>query len=87
MKYLLLVDASDVNVLQSDVIEVQEGEGNSLENDATRSGTLRVALICGGPSAERGISLNSARSVLDHLEVRAATGAGVNQFGIFVMPF
>lgn len=59
---------SDVNVLQSDVIEVQEGEGNSLENDATRSGTLRVALICGGPSAERGISLNSARSVLDHLE-------------------
>ncbi|MCI48179.1 D-alanine-D-alanine ligase, partial [Trifolium medium] len=28
---------------------------------------LRVGLICGGPSAERGISLNSARSVLDHL--------------------
>jgi D-alanine--D-alanine ligase len=28
---------------------------------------LRVALICGGPSLERGISLNSARSVLDHL--------------------
>lgn len=28
---------------------------------------LRVALICGGPSPERGISLNSARSVLDHL--------------------
>lgn len=28
---------------------------------------LRIALICGGPSAERGISLNSARSVLDHL--------------------
>lgn len=30
---------------------------------------LRVGLICGGPSAERGISLNSARSVLDHIEV------------------
>jgi D-alanine--D-alanine ligase len=29
---------------------------------------MRVALICGGPSLERGISLNSARSVLDHLE-------------------
>ncbi|KAL2635787.1 hypothetical protein R1flu_007266 [Riccia fluitans] len=29
---------------------------------------LRVGLICGGPSAERGISLNSARSVLDHLQ-------------------
>jgi len=32
---------------------------------------LRVGLICGGPSAERGISLNSARSVLDHLQVHA----------------
>jgi D-alanine--D-alanine ligase len=28
---------------------------------------LRIAIICGGPSLERGISLNSARSVLDHL--------------------
>jgi hypothetical protein len=28
---------------------------------------LRVALVCGGPSPERGISLNSARSLLDHL--------------------
>lgn len=27
----------------------------------------RIALLCGGPSPERGISLNSARSVLDHL--------------------
>ena len=32
---------------------------------------LRVGLICGGPSAERGISLNSARSVLDHIQVSA----------------
>ena len=29
---------------------------------------FRVALILGGPSAERGISLNSARSVIDHLD-------------------
>jgi D-alanine--D-alanine ligase len=29
--------------------------------------SIRVALLCGGPSLERGISLNSARSVLDHL--------------------
>lgn len=29
---------------------------------------LRVGLICGGPSAERGVSLNSARSVLDHIQ-------------------
>ncbi len=28
---------------------------------------LQIGLICGGPSLERGISLNSARSVLDHL--------------------
>ena len=28
---------------------------------------LKLALICGGPSGERGISLNSARSVSDHL--------------------
>ncbi|KAL5550686.1 hypothetical protein UlMin_000862 [Ulmus minor] len=29
---------------------------------------LRVGVICGGPSAERGISLNSARSVIDHIQ-------------------
>ncbi|KAL0450949.1 UNVERIFIED_CONTAM: D-alanine--D-alanine ligase [Sesamum latifolium] len=29
---------------------------------------LRVGIICGGPSPERGISLNSARSVLDHIQ-------------------
>ena len=28
---------------------------------------LIVAVICGGPSLERGISLNSARSLMDHL--------------------
>lgn len=33
-------------------------------DQATR---IRVALICGGPSYERGISLNSARSAMDHL--------------------
>jgi D-alanine--D-alanine ligase len=27
-----------------------------------------VGIVCGGPSSERGISLNSARSVADHLE-------------------
>ncbi len=29
---------------------------------------LKIALLCGGPSLERGISLNSARSVCDHLD-------------------
>ncbi|KAK9127310.1 hypothetical protein Syun_016107 [Stephania yunnanensis] len=38
------------------------------ERERRRSGVLRVGLICGGPSAERGISLNSARSVLDHIQ-------------------
>lgn len=28
---------------------------------------LKIAVLCGGPSQERGISLNSARSVIDHL--------------------
>lgn len=28
---------------------------------------IKIALLCGGPSLERGISLNSTRSVLDHL--------------------
>ncbi|MGE4351347.1 MAG: hypothetical protein AB7E52_04070 [Bdellovibrionales bacterium] len=28
---------------------------------------MRIAVLCGGPSAERGISLNSGRSVMDHL--------------------
>ncbi|MBA3603939.1 MAG: hypothetical protein H0W50_09955 [Parachlamydiaceae bacterium] len=28
---------------------------------------FKLAVICGGPSKERGISLNSARSVMDHL--------------------
>lgn len=28
---------------------------------------MKIGLLCGGPSLERGISLNSARSVLDHL--------------------
>jgi len=30
---------------------------------------LKLALICGGPSQERGISLNSARSVMNHLTI------------------
>lgn len=31
---------------------------------------LKIAVLCGGPSQERGISLNSARSVIDHLTNR-----------------
>lgn len=42
-------------------------EDNKIDKDKI----LRVGVICGGPSAERGISLNSARSVLDHIQVLA----------------
>ncbi|XP_043697098.1 D-alanine--D-alanine ligase A-like [Telopea speciosissima] len=38
------------------------------EKGKEKSRVLRVGLICGGPSAERGISLNSVRSVLDHIQ-------------------
>ncbi len=34
---------------------------------------ITLALLCGGPSLERGISLNSARSVLDHLQSDSVT--------------
>ncbi len=34
---------------------------------AKQEKVVTVAVLCGGPSLERGISLNSARSVLDHL--------------------
>jgi hypothetical protein len=56
---------TEKNLLQSKISGgVQEGHKAAAQRVA-----LRVALICGGPSAERGISLNSARSVLDHLKV------------------
>ncbi|KAL9260564.1 D-alanine--D-alanine ligase-like protein [Drosera capensis] len=38
------------------------------EEEEEERRVLRVGVVCGGPSAERGISLNSARSVLDHLQ-------------------
>jgi D-alanine--D-alanine ligase len=45
---------------------------------------MKIALICGGPSAERGISLNSARSVMDHLgDGRASDEGGVEIVPIY----
>lgn len=35
--------------------------------NSTSGSPLKIALLCGGPSRERGISMNSARSVCDHL--------------------
>lgn len=43
-------------------------EDQTMAKEARAGRVLRVGLICGGPSAERGISLNSARSVLDHIQ-------------------
>lgn len=43
----------------------------------TNKPALKIAILCGGPSLERGISLNSARSLLDHL-----SGPGVE-----IVPF
>ena len=37
---------------------------------------ISVAVLCGGPSLERGISMNSARSILDHL----------GSFGVEIIP-
>ncbi|XP_045793953.1 uncharacterized protein LOC123888811 isoform X2 [Trifolium pratense] len=48
-----------------EVVVVNDGV---VEKGIEEGRALRVGLICGGPSAERGISLNSARSVLDHLQ-------------------
>ncbi|CAI5497084.1 unnamed protein product, partial [Closterium sp. Naga37s-1] len=56
------------------IAEAGEGSGKEagreVEKEERTAGRLRVAVICGGPSEERGISLNSARSVVDHLEAR-----------------
>ncbi len=37
------------------------------EQNPEQPNQLHVGILCGGPSGERGISLNSARSLLDHL--------------------
>ncbi len=42
---------------------------------------LKIAVLCGGPSQERGISLNSARSVIDHL-----TDSQINVTPFYVDP-
>jgi len=48
---------------------------------------LRVALLLGGPSEERGISLNSARSVADHLEGDGVTIAPIVYFDSARRPY
>lgn len=47
---------------------VEDGIIAKEETEKEKDRVLRVGVICGGPSAERGISLNSARSVIDHIQ-------------------
>ncbi|XP_059668105.1 uncharacterized protein LOC132313381 [Cornus florida] len=54
------VTRASTEVLDDQIVELEKGK--------EKGKILRVGLICGGPSAERGISLNSARSVLDHIQ-------------------
>ncbi|XP_038903730.1 uncharacterized protein LOC120090245 isoform X2 [Benincasa hispida] len=59
---------SAAKVLAKDGVAQMAVTGMERERQSEKCGALRVGLICGGPSAERGISLNSARSVLDHIQ-------------------
>ncbi|KAL7587574.1 uncharacterized protein LOC111917586 [Lactuca sativa] len=53
----------------SEVVAIDDREVEGVgEKKREKPRVLKVGLICGGPSAERGISLNSARSVLDHIQ-------------------
>lgn len=68
--FLRQIRRFDVSVVRASietppVVVERSVAGNEYENGKI----LRVGLICGGPSAERGISLNSVRSVLDHIQV------------------
>lgn len=61
--------ANSINLFCSNH-EVAVIGGGVMEKATEKGKVLKVGLICGGPSAERGISLNSARSLLDHLQVQ-----------------
>lgn len=56
-------------VTRASIGEMVVVDGGVVEKGKDEGKVVRVGVICGGPSAERGISLNSARSVLDHLQV------------------
>ncbi|KAH6777938.1 D-alanine-D-alanine ligase family [Perilla frutescens var. frutescens] len=58
-----------VGVVKSSATTAESEVARELATGAGEEGRiLRVGVICGGPSAERGISLNSARSVIDHIQ-------------------
>lgn len=67
--------ASGTEVLEDRTVEKEE-----------RGRVLKVGLVCGGPSAERGISLNSARSVLDHIKVVCFTLFFKGNYNVIKLP-
>ena len=61
------------NYIAKNNLTIKDFITTTIENEIKNKNTKKVedftvAIICGGPSAERGISLNSARSTADHLE-------------------
>lgn len=67
VKNCSLARCSGVGVVRA-ATEVVVDDPVVREGGKEKGRVLRVGVICGGPSAERGISLNSARSVLDHIQ-------------------
>ena len=63
------------SLVEEKILKKQNISNNSInpelffkEKTKNTDGKFKIAILCGGPSAERGISLNSARSALDHLK-------------------
>ncbi|GHV24353.1 hypothetical protein FACS189465_1440 [Clostridia bacterium] len=48
---------------------------------------LKLALVCGGSSLERGISLNSARSVFDHLNLPESISITIIYYDELLVPY
>ncbi|XP_034694013.1 D-alanine--D-alanine ligase isoform X2 [Vitis riparia] len=67
VKNCSLARCSGVGVVRA-ATEVVVDDPVVREGGKEKGRVLRVGVICGGPSAERGISLNSARSVIDHIQ-------------------
>ena len=54
----------------TNLIEKELTKPNDISYKNNNFSKFSIAIICGGPSKERGISLNSARSVADHLDFK-----------------
>lgn len=55
------------SMLQKEIVSLPTVYSLKLKRRSPKT-IFHVGLVCGGPSMERGISLNSARSVMDHLQ-------------------